>query len=294
MATGWNTGDSIANAKNFMIDTARAERDNGAVMTRLADKRTLTKNMGYTWDETTVLRMDDPQDITENTDLDNYQLYQTSAIAITPTQTGMAVFWTDRAKARLSLDVIKQTTVQVQQGFDRRKDKDGLIVIDTFASLGGAGTTLTQGYIRAGKTNNATGRQDEPWDGPQAAVLRSEQVKAIEDELLQGIGTYPTPNGLSEEVYKRGFQGMLAGVEIFVDDNLTVDSGNDAKGGVFARGTGGAIIHVQGMAPRVLVKDEPGKGGGGESTFHYDDYAWGIRNSNWGTELYFAADQPTS
>jgi hypothetical protein len=294
MATGWNTGDSISNAKNFMIDTARAERDNGSVMTRVVDRRTLTKNQGKTWDETAVLRMDDPADITENTDLNNYQLYQTSAIQIQPTMTGMAVLWTQEAKDTLSTKVIQETSVQVQQSFDRRKDKDLLIVLDTFASLGGAGQILTQGFIGAAAARNRTGLQNEPWTGSQATIIRSEQVYAIENELLSGIGTYAVPNGLTEEVYRRGYKGMVRETEVFVDDSSAIDGSGDFKGGTFARGNGGAIVLVQGFDMRVLTKDAPEKGGGSEITYHYDKYAAGIRNVAWGTELYFAADVPTS
>lgn len=294
MASGWNTGDSISNAVDFIIDTARAERDNGTVMTRLVDRQTLPKNSGYTWDETTVLRFDDPTGITETTELNDFRRFETSALAITPTMVGLAHFWTDRAKARLSTKVLAQTTVQMQNAFDRLKDKDLLVHMDTFASLGGAGTTITQGYIGAAAAVNATGRVDEPWDGAQATVLHSYQIKYLEDELLSGIGTYPTPNGLSEEVYRRGFRGMCRDTEIFFDNNLTIDSAADAKGGTFARGGGGAIVLVQGFNQRVKTREAPNKGGGGEEMYMYDDYGIGSRNTNWGTELYFDATAPTS
>jgi len=48
-------------------------------------------------------------------------------------------------------------------------------------------------------------------------------------------------------VYKNGFTGkMINGSRVFMDNEITIDSPNDAKGGAFSSGAGGAIILVQG------------------------------------------------
>ncbi len=297
MAAGWNTGDSFTDAhvKNFMIDQARAERDTGAVMTRVVDRQTLTNNQGYSWEESVVLRFDEPQGITEQTILNDFRRYETDQISITPTQVGMAVLWTDRSKKRLNSKVLAQTTVQVQKAFEKKKDKDLIDLFALFAAGGaGAGNTLTQGHIGAAAALNSTGRLDEPWDGPQATVIHPYQLHDLESELLTGLTLSPIPNGLTESTYKMGYKGMVRDTEVFVSQNIERDTADDATGATFARGNGGAIVYVQGMSPSVESKRAPEKGGGAEETYHYDDYGQGVRQVDWGTRIISDITNPTS
>lgn len=268
-------------------------REYGSVMTRVVDRQSLTPNTGLSWIETVIENMD-AQDVTETTDLDNFQQYEDAKIAIEPAMIGIATFITDKAKRRLNKKSLAQVGQQPQNAIERRKDTDGLAVLDTFTSLGGAGTTLTAGHIRAAAKQNGVGGGTEEWDGPQATVLHGYQVKDLEDEIVAGIGTYNIPNGLSESVYKTGFKGLIADTEVFVDNKITIDASDDAKGGTFARGTGGAIVLVQGMPRTPHFKYMPEKGGGGEAMYMYDEYKYGVRQSSWGKEIYSDAATPTS
>lgn len=295
MAAGPTTTGSLADSQETIIADARMRRQYGTVMTRVVDNKRLKKNTGLSWNEIVVENLS-AQDVDENTILDNFQQYADALLTVTPTIVGLATFVTDRARNRLSSETLGQMGKQPQNAIEIRKDTDGLAVLDTLSgrSIAGAGTTLTQGHIRAHIAQNRNGGTTEQWTGPQAAVLHSYQLKDLEDELLAGMSTYPAPNGLSAEVYRDGFSGMLGGAEVFWDDNITVDSSDDAKGGVFARGDGGAIVLVQGHSPRMATVRDEFRGGGGEKFVMYDEYNYGVRQSSWGGEVLSDATAPTS
>ena len=288
---------SLQDSVETIIAASRMRREFGTVMTRVVDNETLDKNTGTAWNETTVETMN-AQDIDELTDLNNFQQYVDVLLSVTPTIIGLAVFITDRAKARVSTKTLAQMGKQPQNAIERRKDKDGLVILDSFTAVGSAGTTITAGHLRAAHALNraggVTGTTAEPWDGAQVTIIHSYQHKVLEDEIEGGLGTYPVPNGLSEEVYKNGYQGRIAQSELFIDDNLVIDTNSDVKGGTFARGDGGAIVLVNGIQkPPKFVRNEF-KGGGGESVVTYDEYKYAIRQTNWGTEDFFDAPTPTS
>ena len=85
---------------------------------------------------------------------------------------------------------------------------------------------------------------------------------------------------------------MISGAQTYEDGNITIDGGDDAKGGVFAQE---GIVLVQGRAAWILTKERPEIGGGATSVYHYDEYAYGERSSgNWLYEIYSDATAPTS
>ena len=117
------------------------------------------------------------------------------------------------------------------------------------------------------------------------------QIHDIEDEIVAGIGTYVVDEGLTARVFSQGFRGMIAGAQLYPDGNITIDSGDDAKGGVFAQE---ALVLVQGRAPRLHTEWTPKIGGGATKVYHFDEYAYGERQDTWGVEIYSDATAPTS
>ena len=127
---------------------------------------------------------------------------------------------------------------------------------------------------------------------PYRCVLHGYQLKDIEDELLSGIGTYILGEGETARVFKQGFKGMCRGAQVYEAGNISIDSSDDAKGGVFARD---ALVLVQGKVPWAKTIRNEKLGGGATEVLHYDEYAYGERSSgNWGFELYSDATAPTS
>ena len=290
MAVGNTTTGSLADSLPTMIASARQVREYEGVMPQLVDKVTLGEGTGLSWNEVTFAQLE-AQDITETTVLDNPQQVSDSLLTITPTVAGIETVITDRVAARISKNAYAKIGSLAQNAMQRKKDEDGLTVLDGFSnSYCGAGATLTSGHVAAGKAL-ITGNASEPAKPPYRCVLHPYQVYDIEDEIKAGVGTWPVPEGLTARVFSEGFSGMIAECQLYPDGNISIDSSDDAKGGVFAQE---AIVLVQGRAPRMTPQYHPEIGGGATIVYHYDEYAFGERLDTWGVELYSDATAPTS
>lgn len=291
MATGNTTTGALADSIPTLIASGRIIRENEGVMPQLVDKVTLGEGVGTAWNEVTYAQLT-AQAVTETTVLDNPQQMSDALLTITPTIVGIYTVVTDRVARVLSKNAYSKTGSLAQNAIQRKKDQDGLTVLDgATISLCGAGSTLTSGYVSAG-TSRISGNSTEPGNPPFRCVLHGYQIKDITDELLAGVGTYPIAEGLTARVFKEGFRGMIAGAQLYEDGNITIDSSDDAKGGVFAKE---GIVMVQGKSAWVETKRLPETGGGATGIYYYDEYAYGERSSgNWVYELYSDATSPTS
>ena len=291
MAVGNTTTGSLADSLQLIIDSARLTREFEGVFMRTTETHTLEENTGLSWEEITTAQLT-AQAITENTVLENPQQYSDALFTLTPSMTGLTTIVTDRTYRRISSKTVATLGPAAQNAIQRKKDQDYLTVLDgATTSLSGAGTTLASGVISAAAkriTSNAT----EPGVGEIFTVLHGMQIKDIQDEIVAGVGTYTVPNGLTEETFRKGFQGSLFGTNVFEDGNIAVDSSDDAKGGVHTRE---AILMIQGRAPHNESKRRPEIGGGADQMFYYDEYIFGERNAGvWGFEIYSDATAATS
>ena len=290
MATGNTTTGSLADSLPTIIASARIVREFEGVMPQLVEKQTLGEGIGLSWNEVSFSQLT-AQDITETTELDNPQQLSDSLLTITPTVAGIETVITDRVAARISKNAYAKIGSLAQNAIQRKKDEDGITVLDGFSnSYCGAGSTLTSGHLAAAMAL-IQGNTSEPAKPPYRIVLHPYQIHDIEDEIVAGVGTYPVAEGLTARVFSEGFRGMIAGGQVYPDGNITIDSGTDAKGGVFAQE---AILLVQGRAPRMVAVRAENVGGGATKIYHYDEYAYGERLDTWGVEIYSDATAPTS
>ena len=285
------TTGSLADSLPTILDSARIVREFEGVMIRLSDRTNLADGTGLTWDEISLAQLT-AQSVTETTELNNPQLLSDTLFSVTPVMIGVQTIITDRTMRRISKNVASKIGVLAQNAIQRRKDEDGLTFLDgATTSLAGAGVTLTSGHIRAAAArirSNAT----EPAMGPIYGVLHGFQLKVLGDELLSGVGTYPIPTGMTADIFRNGWAGSVAGVELFEDGNINVDASDDAKGGVFARE---AAVLVDGFGPKTETQRLIRVGGGANELIIYDEYAWGERSAgNWLYEIYTDATTPTS
>ena len=291
MASGYTTTDALADSLPTLISSARIIREFEGVMPQLVDKVTLGEGIGLSWNEVSMAQLS-AQLITETTLLDNPQQMSDTLLTITPSVIGIETLLTDRVAARISKNAFAQTGGLVQNAIQRKKDEDGITMLDgATTALCGAGSTLTSGHIAAGVyriTSNAT----EPGKKPIRFVGHGYQIKDLYDELVAGVGTYVTTEGPTASVFRSGWNLPIAGCEVYEDGNIPIDSStDDAKGGVFARD---AIVLVQGRAPRIETERKQ-IGGGATAFYHYDEYAYGERSAgNWLYEVISDATAPTS
>jgi len=291
MAAGNTITGSLADSLPTVIAEARIIREQEGVMPQLVDKQTLGTGVGLTWNEVSYAALT-ASAITETTILDNPQQISDTLLSITPTVIGIETLISDRVAMRITKKGYSKLGGLAQNAIQRKKDQDGLVVLDAATtSLCGAGTTLTSGYIAAAVfqiSSNVT----EPGNKPYRCVLHGFQIKDIFDELVAGVGTGIVTEGPTARVFSNGFNMPIAGCEVYEDGNISIDASADAKGGVFARE---GIILVQGKSPWTETLRRPNIGGGATSVYHYDEYAYGERSAgHWLFEIYSDATAPTS
>jgi len=291
MATsGWTTTSAVSDSLDDVRSSARIVREFEGVMPQLVDKVTLGEGIGLDWKEIKYDQLT-AQAVTETTELDNPQQLADSLITITPVVVGIETFITDRVAARIAKVGLSKIGTLGQNAIQRKKDEDGLLLFASAATTSdpGAGVTLSSGYI-ASASYNITSNTTEPGHKPIRCVLHGFQIKDLYDELVAGVGTDIVSEGPTARVFQNRFDLPIAGTEVYEDGNITI-SGTDCKGGVFARD---GIVLVQGRAPRIISVRNEKRGGGGEHIYHYDEYAYGVRLSNWVYLMESDATAPTS
>lgn len=277
-----------------IIDSARAYREYANVMGRLVDMTRLENNTGLDWKEV-VLNKLTAMNIGETTDLEqNPQEIVDAYFTISLTQVGMSVFMTDLSKVRMSTLVASKLGVLTENAMARKKDLDYIAIAQSATSdLGAAGNPMSSDLVSAAVAN-IRGNTTEPWDGVIHTVMRTFHVKDIQDEGVSGFGTYPVTTGLTEEFLRKGFSGDLYGSKVYTDDNITVDSSDDAIAFVFGGGAGGAIVAVEGVSARRVTERKENIGGGAEILYCTDQYGTGVRQQAWMRAITADSAAPTS
>jgi len=289
--SGWTTTSALEDSLDDVRDSARIVREYEGAVPQLVDSVTLGEGTGISWQE---IKYDQliAQAVTETTELDNPQQIADSLISITPNVAAVETFITDRVRERISKIGFSKIGQLGQNAIQRKKDEDGLVLFASATSTSdpGAGVTLTSGYI-ASASANIRGNTTEPGKDPIRCVLHPFQIHDLYNELVAGVGTYVVEEGPTARVFQQGFNLPVANTQIFPDGNITIDGGGDAKGGVFAMD---GIVLVQGRAPRIISVRNEKRGAGGDHVYHYDEYAYGIRLSNWVYLMESDATAPTS
>lgn len=259
-------------------------------MPNLCDTKTLGVGIGLDWKEISLAALVATA-VTETTLLDNPQEINDSIFTITPTVIGIHTVLTDRVKARISPLVYAEIGRLGQNAIQRKKDEDGLIVLDgATTSLVGAGNALTTGHIMAAVSRIA-GNGTEQGNPPFYTVIHPYNVKDIQAELLAMVGVAAFDE-ITARVFTEGVIGKVGNTVVYQDGNISVDAADDAKGGVFAKE---AIVLVQGRAPWGKEVRNEKLGGGATEYLLYDEYAYGERSAgNWLYELYCDVTVPTS
>lgn len=290
MATGDTLTSSVGDALNTMVAAARMVRDYDAVVPKTVDRQRLAEGTGLSWIEDRVELLS-AQNVEETTILDNAQQYQDTKFSVTPTYSGIMTFISNRTMMRNDSKVTGLLRGQaMSRALQRKKDTDGIAQFALFSTtLAGTGQTIVSGFISAA-ASRIKGNATEPGRGTINAVLHPFHIKDLQDEIVQGIGTYAVPEGLSAEMYRRGFNGTITGVNIWDDGNIAVVS-SDARGAIY---TNDAIVLVEGMSMKSYDRFRPDKGAGGTEYYLYDEYAYGQRRDVWGFGLLGDATAPTN
>lgn len=294
MATGWNTTNTLSDSLDDIRNSARVYREYANVMGRLMDTERLPTGQGLDWKEVALSKLY-ASNIGETTDLEqNPQELADTLFSIRPTLVGMSVFQTDLMKMRINPKVAAKIGVLVENAMARKKDIDAIAIAQSATTdLGTAGNPMSSDLVSAAGARTE-GNSTEPWDGSVVAVMKRYHIHDLRNEAMGGFGTAPVPEGITAQFYRRGFSGAIDNIEVFRDDNISVDGSDDAIAFVFARGAGGAIVHVEGMESRMITERRENIGGGAEILFATDQYGNGVRQQAWIYAITADASAPTA
>lgn len=293
--SGYTTTTVMQDSLDDVRSSARVQREFLPVMVKLVDTTRLAEGIGVDWKEVLLNRLQ-AYNIDELTDLkQSPQEIVDSTFSIRPVQMGISVIITSRAKARINKRVAALLGVGIERAMARKRDLDLIAVAQSASTnLGTGGQPMESGFVAAA-VSRIQGNSTEPWDGPTATVLQPFQKKDIQDEIVAGVGTYPIPNGMTQDTFSKGWTGgTLYESSMWVDGNIPVSSSN-ATGFTFGSGTGGAIVHVEGMEAvydTEMLKTIGHRGA--ELMFASDEYANGIRQQAWLYAYTTDATSPTN
>jgi hypothetical protein len=184
--------------------------------------------------------------LTEGVDISVPQQVTATVVNLTATEHGILSFISDRLKHENNENVLSAVGTMHGRAVGRLLDSDLLTQVDSFTETApgaGANATLTTiaGAVAILRTDDGT---YGPAPSKPNAVLHPEQIRRLVQEVggIAAAGAGVTagatiPEGPSADVIKAYWRGNdpIFGVPIYEDGNIQLISGNDAKGGVFAR-----------------------------------------------------------
>ena len=292
MAAGTTTTTTLGDSLPDMIDGARLFEEYEMIVPKTVDRINLEKGHGNSYNEIRVEQIT-AQGITESTVNENAQQYSDTLFSVAPGMVQVFTRVTDKTMRRISGNVAAKLGQAAQLAMNRKLDQDGISQFANFGTtLAGTGVTLNHGHISAVVANirgNAT--ETGMGAGPIHAVLHPFGIKDLEDEGTSGIGTYIVTAGMSEEFYRKGFGGSVAGANVWSAGNITIDATPDARGAVYAQR---ALVLVRELELKTETRRRPDVGGGADEVFMTAGYAYGERRDVWGRSILHDATAPTS
>lgn len=230
MAVGETISGSLSGALPSIVADCRIVKEFEGTWRRTCDIKKQTPGTGLNWTEFSLNQLT-RQDITETTDNRNFQQLSGSLQSIEPTMNQIIIKITDRTFRKIASVVENKCGGLAGNAMNRGDDEDYLALASTFATTcsPGSATPLSFGHIAAAK-NNITSNVTEPSMAECYTVLHGFQIKDVQDEVLAGVGTYTVPTGMTEEVFRKGFMGTVAGSNVYEDGNIIVDGTPNANG----------------------------------------------------------------
>jgi hypothetical protein len=193
------------------------------------------------WDVQTYARLAAADELTEGTDYSVVQQLVTATVTITPSEHGIIVTLSKRLIRRQGdANVVSLAGSQMGGSLRRQQAINVIALYDTISKTSPGATnaidiTHLRGAVAYLLTDNDTGYG--PAKPPIVAALHIEQISDIMQDITDpGTAAGNRPAGFGNDMLARWWKGSdrLYGVQIFHSGNITRDSGNDAKGAVFA------------------------------------------------------------
>lgn len=277
MATGETTSGSFGNALPTVYAEARMIREQKSgswERTTTVKRQAEGEGLAYNW---FTVNQIDAQNMGETQTNSNFQQFSGSVQSAQPEMTQVIVKVTDRTYRKVSKNVTGSIGPAAGNAMARKKNRDYLSLFTTFSTTAspGTGNPLSHGHIAAA-ARNATSNTTEPAMSTVSSVLQGFQIYDLQLEVLASIGTAAIPAGMTEEVYRNGFRGQVAGSMIFEDGNIVPTSTPDANGATHARE---GVYSVMGMTLKKATDRDHYFGGGADVIILTDEYAFAENKS---------------
>ena len=282
MPTGEVTSGTLGDALPEIISDARIVGEYEGVWQRTCDVKKQEEGTGLQWTQFQLAQIE-AQDISENVPNSNFQQLQGTLIGAEPVMSQVIMKVTDRTYRKIAKVVSSKFGTLAGNAMARKKDEDYLALFSTFATTcsPGTGNPLSHGHIAAAVAN-AKGNTAEPAMSSIFSVLHGFQLYDIQLEVLAPVGTYAIAEGMTEEVFKNGYEGKCAGSMIFTDGNINPAgvSSTNGRGATHARE---GVFAIKGMEIKTEKDRDIYFGGGADVISMVDEYAF-LENTSRGTQ----------
>lgn len=243
MATGLSLSSTsnLTNGQRIVIASAKEAFEPAAPDPDLIENERIPTGSKQ-WDISTYARLTDAQALTEGVDLSSVQQLATNTLQLTPAEHGILVTLSNRLIRRQGdSSVVSVAGRQIGSSLRRRMAKDVIALYDGFSkSIVGAGSAMDITHFRGAAAYLLTDNNSSfgPAPMPLHAALHIEQISDIIADLSDPGAVVSSRDGYSAELMQRWWRGSdrLYGIPIFHSGNISRDSGDDAKGGIFASG----------------------------------------------------------
>ena len=291
MATGLSLSSTsnLTNGQRIMITSAKEAFEPAAPDPDLIESERIPTGTKQ-WDISTYARLTDAQALTEGVDLSSVQQLATNTLQLTPAEHGILVTLSNRLIRRQGdSSVVTVAGRQIGSSLRRRMAKDVIALYDGFSkSVVGASSAIDITHFRGSAAYLLTDNNSSfgPAPMPLHAALHIEQISDIINDLTD---TSPrgTTTGFTDELLSRWWRGSdrLYGIPIFHSGNISIDSGKDAKGAIFASG---ALYMV--VANDADVTEENDNSLRAKEYGIFQEWAEGERADPHGVEVYSDAE----
>jgi hypothetical protein len=243
MATGLSLSSTsnLTNGQRIVIASAKEAFEPAAPDPDLIENERIPTGSKQ-WDISTYARLTDAQALTEGVDLSSVQQLATNTLQLTPAEHGILVTLSNRLIRRQGdSSVVSVAGRQIGSSLRRRMAKDVIALYDGFSkSIVGASSGMDITHFRGAAAYLLTDNNSSfgPAPMPLHAALHIEQISDIISDLSDPGTVVSSRDGYSAELMQRWWRGSdrLYGIPIFHSGNIQRDSGDDAKGAIFASG----------------------------------------------------------
>ena len=243
MASGLSIASTsnLSSGQKILVAAAREAFEPAAPDPDLVENQRIPEGHKQ-WDILTYARLSDASALTEGVDLSSPQQLVANSLSITPSEHGIIATLSKRLIRRQGdTNVVSTAGRMIANSLRRRMSKDVIALYEGFdVTQNQSNSALDITHFRQSVAYLLTDNDSNygPAPLPLHAALHIEQISdVIEDISDPGTAAGSRPAGFGDDMLQRWWRGndRLYGVSIFHSGNISRDSSDDSKGGLFSK-----------------------------------------------------------